>query len=205
MSRPILTYVQTTQFSDTWKQFAWAPGISSNPGVLPYFRLFPAATESIRDFISKQSSFCAPQCRPPDGASFLKFRCCEQHAMTFNPRNIQDHKDTWNSNVITFDSGEPQVPRTSCLKSIQEVVGNSYITQRLWQAVRQFRRSELTPARTSGRPASVRNRRRKFCTRSSQDSMVQSSRSMIGFRSPEIAPGLSRRNCRPVQSSNCRY
>ena len=88
---------------------------------------------------------------------------------------------------------------------IHTEICNATCTQLLWLAVRQFRRSVLTPERASGRPASMRNRRRKFCTRSSQNSTVQSSRSRIGFRSPEIAPGLSRRNWRPVQSSNCRY
>ena len=61
--------------------------------------------------------------------------------------------------------------------------------------------SELTPCNVEGRPASVRNRLRKFFTRSSHVSALQSRRSRIGANSAGMRPDLSRRSCRPVQSS----
>ena len=57
----------------------------------------------------------------------------------------------------------------------------------------------------AGVPAARRNLRRKSCTRSSQLSPDICIRSKIGASSHGIAPRLSARNCRPVQSSNCRY
>lgn len=67
------------------------------------FSFFSEETESVKVIASKQKNFCCPQYHPADGASFLKLRCCKQHAMTFNSRNSQDHKDATNSNVLTFD------------------------------------------------------------------------------------------------------
>ncbi len=57
----------------------------------------------------------------------------------------------------------------------------------------------------SGLPAARRNLRRKSWMSFSQLSSFSDNRSKTGARSSGIAQRLSDRNCRPVQSSSCRY
>ncbi|MEY3459338.1 MAG: hypothetical protein RL215_2495 [Planctomycetota bacterium] len=78
--------------------------------------------------------------------------------------------DLWGETVIPGMTGRHF---TGWLRGVCDFQGRC-------RASRQRRRRERTVRSVSGRPASVRKRRRKFLTRSSQVSGLQSSRVRMG-------------------------